>query len=420
MSVWSTDFKGCKYALGIDLGTTNSCVAMWRMEHHKAKVFKNFNRQRTFPSQVAFFGKDWDAAAGELVEKAAAQQAQITQTVLNVKRVMGLEFEDPSVAEEQEYRSYQFVPAQDEGRASRLQVKLSMNATGNGSAEEKTDSEPGLFYPEEVSAHILAHAKRIAEERMGQKITAAVVTIPAYFAHSQRKATRTAAFLAGFEKVRLLSEPTAGAMAYGLFVAGTKTVLVFDLGGGTLDTSLLSIDEGTVDVLATHGDSRVGGADIDKFVLEYVLDEVRTARKIERAKRTSSAPSKKTSLKDVARSLDIETLRKDCEKAKVALSTETSATVPVYPANGPGTLHKTRRAPECTVTISRSKLEAMCEPLFKKCIGSIDDCLKQAQKSETEVDEVVLVGGCTRIPSLRQRYVKARNVFVARLSNLRI
>eukprot|EP00750_Incisomonas_marina_P014968 INCI1804.1.p1 GENE.INCI1804.1~~INCI1804.1.p1 ORF type:complete len:521 (+),score=101.67 INCI1804.1:213-1775(+) len=448
-TVWSTDFKGCKYALGIDLGTTNSCVSLWRMDRQKAKVFKNFQGGKTFPSVVAFCGDDWSPVVGELVAVAREKGnvGPMTQTASDVKRVIGLDIDDGRVKEEQRFRPYCIVAAPElqhqlaQG-TSKLQLKLTMGpahapvqrgpnvssvGAANGTSGASTNDESdGYFYPEELSAHILQHAKRIAEEQVGEKINAAVVTIPAYFEHNQRKATRAAARLAGFEKVRLLAEPTAGAMAYGLFVAGKKTVCVFDLGGGTFDTSLLEIDEGKVEVLATHGNTRVGGADIDKMLVGHVLAEVQGRRREIRSKRTSSEPlpgkTNSLQLQDVARSVDMARLRADCEAAKIALSTVEEATVSVY------RLHRTSSGeaaadqqeaktdtptstragsdlsvPECTVTITREQLERMCSSLFDSCMRSIDDCLHEAELSEANIDEVVLIGGCTRMPDLRRR-----------------
>ncbi len=255
----------------------------------------------------------------------------------------------------------------------------------------------------------------------------------------------------------MLAEPTAGAMAYGLFVAGRKTVCVFDLGGGTFDASLLRIDEGTVEVLATHGDTRVGGSDIDKLVVEFALREVQQRRRRLRAERTSSSPAGGDTTADVARSLDTLALRRECEAAKIALSTQETAAIRVFwrrpaaaqlpaaaaaaagPKGGGGGARSTSittttttttttaaaaaaatatatpapaapavaPAEECTVELTRAQLDAMCAPLFDRCMSSVEDCLREAGKTPEEVDEVVLVGGCTRMPELRRRCVHA-------------
>jgi len=339
--------------IGIDLGTTNSVVAV--MEAGSPKVLINASGNRTTPSIVAFTDK------GERLVGQPAKHQQVTNpknTVFSIKRFMGRRHNE--VASEEK-----MVPYEVKGGADEL-VKVQVK-----------DKD---YTPQEISAMVLGDLKKTAEDYLGEKVTKAVITVPAYFNDSQRQATKDAGKIAGLEVERIINEPTAAALAYGLDKKSNEKVAVFDLGGGTFDISVLDIGDGVFEVMATNGDGHLGGDDFDQKIIDFLADEFKKQEGID--------------LRDDAMAL--QRLKEAAEKAKCELSTtqESNVNLPFITANEQGPKH-------LQVNISRSKFEGICADLFDRLKGPCQQAMKDAGLSGGDIDEVVLVGGSTRIPKVQ-------------------
>ena len=340
--------------LGIDLGTTNSCMSV--MEGGEAVVLENAEGARTTPSVVAF------TKTGERIVGQAAKRQAITNsknTVFSVKRFMGRRFDE--VREETKRVPYKVVKA----------------ANGDAHVQVEVGGETKTYSPQEVSAMILAKLKADAEAKLGEKITQAVITVPAYFNDSQRNATKAAGEIAGLEVLRIINEPTAASLAYGLDKKSNEKIAVYDLGGGTFDISALEIGDGVFEVLATNGDTHLGGDDWDNTIMDWIVEEF-----------------KKDTGVDLHNQPDaIQRIKEEAEKAKIALSStmDYEINLPFITADQSGPKHILKK-------LSRSKLEQLTDALFERTIGPVKACLKDAKVSEKDVDELVLVGGMTRMP----------------------
>ena len=340
--------------LGIDLGTTNSCMSV--MEGGEAVVLENAEGARTTPSVVAF------TKTGERIVGQAAKRQAITNsknTVFSVKRFMGRRFDE--VREETKRVPYKVVKA----------------ANGDAHVQVEVGGETKTYSPQEVSAMILAKLKADAEAKLGEKITQAVITVPAYFNDSQRNATKAAGEIAGLEVLRIINEPTAASLAYGLDKKSNEKIAVYDLGGGTFDISALEIGDGVFEVLATNGDTHLGGDDWDNTIMDWIVEEF-----------------KKDTGVDLHNQPDaVQRIKEEAEKAKIALSStmDYEINLPFITADQSGPKHILKK-------LSRSKLEQLTDALFERTIGPVKACLKDAKVSEKDVDELVLVGGMTRMP----------------------
>lgn len=345
-----------EYVLGIDLGTTNSCVAI--MEGSEAKVLQNSEGARTTPSVVAF------TESGEILVGQPAKRQAVTNhenTVSAAKRLIGRAFTDKETKEISERVSYKIVKAK------------------NGDAWVKIRNDD--YAPSQISAFVLKKMKETAEDFLGHKVTKAVITVPAHFNDSQRQATKDAGKIAGLEVLRIINEPTAAALAYGLDKTGAKTIAVYDLGGGTFDVSVLEIGDGVFEVKSTNGDTHLGGEDFDLRILQHLLDEF-----------------KKESGMDLSKDpLALQRLKEAAERAKIELSSsmETEINLPYITADATGPKH-------LLVKITRAKLEALVEDLIQKTIAPCKQALKDAGLSASDIQEVVLVGGMTRMPKVQE------------------
>ncbi len=340
--------------IGIDLGTTNSCVAV--MEGKDVKVIENAEGARTTPSMVAF------TESGErLVGQSAKRQAVTnpTNTLYAIKRLIGRNSDDPMVQ-----KDIGMVP-----------YKIVKNDTGAAWVEARGEK----YSPSQVSAFILQKMKETAEAYLGEKVTRAVITVPAYFNDAQRQATKDAGRIAGLEVERIINEPTAAALAYGLEKKGTGTIAVYDLGGGTFDVSILEIGDGVFEVKATNGDTFVGGEDFDMRIIEYLAAEF-----------------KKESGIDLRNDrLALQRLKEAAEKAKIELSSakETAINLPFITADASGPKH-------LTMKLTRAKLEALVDELVQRTVEPCKAALKDAGLTAGDIDEVILVGGMTRMPKV--------------------
>jgi molecular chaperone DnaK len=340
--------------LGIDLGTTNSCMAV--MEGGEPVVIENSEGARTTPSIVAF------AKSGErLVGQAAKRQAVTNSknTVFSIKRFMGRKFEEVT----------------DE--AKRVPYKIVKASNGDAHVEVEVGGERKTFSPPEISAMILSKLKADAESKLGEKITQAVITVPAYFNDSQRNATKDAGRIAGLEVLRIVNEPTAASLAYGLDKKKDEKIAVYDLGGGTFDISVLEIGEGVFEVKATNGDTHLGGDDWDNKVMDWVISEFRADTGIDLSKQSDA----------------LQRIKEEAEKAKIALSSsqEYEINLPFITADASGPKHIQKK-------LTRAKLEQLTDDLFERTIRPVKACLADAKLSENQIDELVLVGGMTRMP----------------------
>jgi len=341
-------------AIGIDLGTTNSCVAV--MEGSDARVIENSEGARTTPSMVAFSEGD-----ERLVGQAAKRQAVTNpeNTLFAIKRLIGRSFDDPTTKKDEDLVPYQIVKAD------------------NGDAWVQADGEK--YSPSQISAFILQKMKETAEAHLGEEVTEAVITVPAYFNDSQRQATKDAGKIAGLEVLRIINEPTAAALAYGLEKNETGTIAVYDLGGGTFDVSVLEIGDGVFEVKSTNGDTFLGGEDFDARIIEYLADEF-----------------KKESAIDLREDkLALQRLKEAAEKAKIELSSssQTEVNLPFITADQAGPKH-------LNIKLTRAKLEALVDNLVERTIGPCKAALKDAGLSAGEIDEIILVGGMTRMPKV--------------------
>jgi molecular chaperone DnaK len=340
--------------IGIDLGTTNSCVAV--MEGKTAKVIENTEGMRTTPSMVAFTDN------GERLVGQAAKRQAVTNpdnTFYGIKRLIGRRMSDPMVKKEMDLVPFHIIQGD------------------NGDAWVESRSKK--YAPSQISAFILQKMKETAEAYLGEPVSEAVITVPAYFNDSQRQATKDAGKIAGLEVLRIINEPTAAALAYGLEKKGSGTIAVYDLGGGTFDISVLEIGDGVFEVKSTNGDTFLGGEDFDKRVIDYLADEFKKEQGIDlRSDR-----------------LALQRLKEAAEKAKIELSSsmQTEVNLPFITANQSGPKH-------LNVKVTRAKLEALVDDLIQKTIDPCRNALKDAGLKASEIDEVILVGGMTRMPKV--------------------
>ncbi|MCX7886674.1 MAG: molecular chaperone DnaK [Verrucomicrobiae bacterium] len=342
--------------LGIDLGTTNSCMAV--IEGGEPMVIPNAEGGRTTPSVVAF------TKSGErLVGQAAKRQAIVNpkNTIYSIKRFMGRRYDE--VEQERKRVPYEVVRAPNGDAHVRVQV-------GN---ETKT------FSPPEISAMILAKMKADAEAYLGEKIEKAVITVPAYFNDAQRQATKDAGQIAGLDVIRIINEPTAASLAYGLDKKKDEHIAVYDLGGGTFDISLLSIGDGVFEVLATNGDTHLGGDDFDEAIMNWIIEDFKKEYGIDLKKQPDA----------------LQRIKEEAEKAKIALSSamEYEINLPFITADASGPKHIVKK-------LTRAKLEQLCDHLIERTIRPVEACLRDAKMTMDQVDELVLVGGMTRMPKV--------------------
>jgi molecular chaperone DnaK len=340
--------------IGIDLGTTNSVVAV--MEGGEPNVIANPEGGRTTPSVVAFT-KSGERLVGQVAKRQAITNPE--NTVYSIKRFMGRRFNE----------------VQSEIKTVPFKVTPGPNADVRVTALGKEYSPP------EISAMILQKMKDAAEQYLGEKVTEAVITVPAYFNDSQRQATKDAGRIAGLEVLRIVNEPTAAALAYGLDKKKDETIAVYDFGGGTFDISILEVGEGVVEVKSTNGDTHLGGDDIDKRVMDWIVEEFRKDQGIDLAKDRMA----------------LQRLKEAAEKAKMELSTvlETEINLPFITADASGPKH-------LAMKLTRARFEQMCEDIFQRSVGPVKQALQDASLTPDKIDEVVLVGGSTRIPRVQQ------------------
>src|SRR6478735_8003514 len=340
-------------AVGIDLGTTNSVIAVW--EGGEPTVIANSEGARTTPSVVAF------TESGErLVGQLARRQAILNPkgTISSVKRFIGRKFAE--VEQEAGQVPYDVVP--DENGNARIKVRGK------------------LYAPEEISAMILRKLADDAGRNLGEKVTEVVITVPAYFNDAQRTATKDAGRIAGLEVLRIINEPTAAALAYGLDKKKHETVLVYDLGGGTFDVSLLDVGDGVVEVRATAGDTHLGGDDFDRRIVDHLADEFKKDNGIDLRKDPQA----------------LQRLFEAAERAKIELSSvsQTQVSLPFITADAAGPKH-------LTTTLKRSTFESITADLVERCLGPVRQAMEDAKATENDIDEVILVGGSTRIPAVQ-------------------
>jgi molecular chaperone DnaK len=342
--------------IGIDLGTTNSCVAV--MDGSQAKVIENAEGARTTPSMVAFTN-DGERLVGQPAKRQAVTNP--SNTLFAIKRLIGRRFDDPTAKKDQELVPYQIVKAD------------------NGDAWVKAQDE--TYSPSQISAFILQKMKETAEAFLGEKVEKAVITVPAYFNDSQRQATKDAGKIAGLEVLRIINEPTAAALAYGLEKKKTGTIAVYDLGGGTFDVSVLEIGDGVFEVKSTNGDTFLGGEDFDNRIIEYLADEFKKEQGVDLRQDK----------------LALQRLKEAAEKAKIELSssTQTEVNLPFITADQSGPKH-------LNIKLSRAKLESLVDDLVQRTVGPCKAALKDAGVSAGEIDEVILVGGMTRMPKIQE------------------
>ena len=340
--------------IGIDLGTTNSVVAV--MEGGDPKVITNPEGGRTTPSVVAFT-KSGERLVGQVAKRQAITNPE--NTVYSIKRFMGRRF--------------------DEVQSEIKTVPYKVASGPNGDCRVVALGKD--YPPPEISAMILQKMRDAAEQYLGEKVTQAVITVPAYFNDSQRQATKDAGRIAGLEVLRIVNEPTAAALAYGLDKQKDETIAVYDFGGGTFDISILEVGEGVVEVKSTNGDTHLGGDDIDKRVIDWIVDEFHKDQGIDLSKDRMA----------------LQRLKEAAEKAKMELSTllETEINLPFITANASGPQHLSKK-------LTRARFEQMCEDIFQRSVGPVKRAIQDAGVSPEQIDEVVLVGGSTRIPRIQQ------------------
>ncbi len=342
--------------IGIDLGTTNSCVAV--MDGKSPKVIENSEGRNTTPSIVAFTD-DGERLVGQPAKRQAVTNPE--RTVFAVKRLMGRRYDDPMVEKDKKLVPYKIVRA------------------GNGDAWVEADGK--TYSPSQISAFVLQKMKETAEANLGQKVTQAVITVPAYFNDAQRQATKDAGKIAGLEVLRIINEPTAAALAYGLDKKKTGLIAVYDLGGGTFDVSILEIGDGVFEVKSTNGDTFLGGEDFDMRLVNYLADEFQKEQGI-----------------DLRRDkLALQRLKEAAEAAKIELSstTQTEINLPYITADASGPKH-------LTMKLTRAKFEALVDDLIQKTVEPCRLALKDAGHTASEINEVVLVGGMTRMPKVQE------------------
>ena len=342
--------------LGIDLGTTNSCMAI--MEGGEPVVIPNAEGARTTPSVVAF------TKSGERVVGQAAKRQAVTNprnTIFSAKRFIGRKFTE--VKEEAKHMPFKVV----EGKNADAYIEVQVG--------DKTEQ----FAPQQLSGFVLAKLKADAEAYLGEKITQAVITVPAYFNDSQRQATKDAGKIAGLEVLRIINEPTAASLAYGLDKKKDEKIAVFDLGGGTFDVSVLEIGDGVFEVKATNGDTHLGGDNWDEALISWLVENFKKENGIDLRKDPMA----------------LQRLKEEAEKAKIALSSTQAVDInlPFITADASGPKH-------LNIQLSRAKMEQICDSLFERCLQPFKNCLKDAELTSAQIDELVLVGGMTRMPKV--------------------
>merc|ERR1719506_1361401 len=339
--------------IGIDLGTTYSCVGIYK--NGRVEIIPNDQGNRITPSYVAFTDEE------RLIGEAAKNQATIqpTQTLFDVKRLIGRRFKDSTVQKDMKLLPFQIVDV-----SSKPQIKVKVNG------------EDKLMPPEEVSSMVLVKMKETAENYLGKEVKHAVITVPAYFNDAQRQSTKDAGTIAGMNVLRIINEPTAAAIAYGLDKKSEQNILVYDLGGGTFDVSLLTIDNGVFEVVATNGDTHLGGEDFDQRVMEHFIKvfNKKTGKDMGKDKRS------------------LQKLRKEVEKTKRALSSTHQARLEIEALYD---------GEDFSESLTRARFEELCGDLFKKTLGPVKNVMDDSGLKKTQVDEVVLVGGSTRIPKVQ-------------------
>ncbi len=342
--------------IGIDLGTTNSCVAV--MEGKEARVIENAEGRRTTPSMVAFT-ENGEMLVGESAKRQAVTNPQ--NTLFAIKRLIGRKFEDPTTKKDKDIVPYNIVKAEND--------------------DAWVEAHDKQYSPSQISAFILQKMKETAESFLGEEVKQAVITCPAYFDDAQRQATKDAGKIAGLEVLRVINEPTAAALAYGLDKSESKIIAVYDLGGGTFDISILEIGDGVFEVKATNGDTFLGGEDFDQRILGYLADEFKKDNGID----LRQDP------------LALQRLKEGAEKAKIELSStpETEVNLPYITADQNGPKH-------LNVKLSRAKLESLVDDLLQRTVDPCKAALKDAGLAAGEIDEVVLVGGMTRMPKVQE------------------
>ncbi len=348
--------------IGIDLGTTNSCVAV--MDGKDAKIIENTEGARTTPSMISF-SADGERLVGQPAKRQAVTNPE--NTLSAIKRLIGRRYDDPLTRKDQELVPYNIIKAD------------------NGDAWVEAHGEK--YSPSQVSAFILQKMKETAEKFLGEDVTQAVITVPAYFNDSQRQATKDAGKIAGLEVLRIINEPTAAALAYGLEKRGSGTIAVYDLGGGTFDISILEIGDGVFEVKSTNGDTFLGGEDFDGRIIDYLADEFKKEQGIDLR----------------ADKLALQRLKEAAEKAKIELSsaTQTEINLPFVTADQSGPKH-------LNIKLTRAKLEALVDDLVQRTVGPVKAALKDAGVSPGEVEEIILVGGMTRMPKVIET---VKNIF---------
>ena len=344
--------------IGIDLGTTNSAIAV--MEGGEPVIISTAEGGRLCPSVVGF-SKNGERLIGQVAKRQAVVNPE--NTVFSIKRLMGRRFDDPEVERAKEILPYKVVSGP------------------NGDARVHIPQTARTYTPQEISAQILRKLKEDAEAYLGEKVIQAVITVPAYFNDSQRQATKDAGQIAGLEVLRIVNEPTAAALAYGLDKKSSETIMVFDLGGGTFDVSILEVGDGVVEVRSTSGDTFLGGDDWDRRVVEHIVREFKKDQGIDLGQDRQA----------------LQRLQEAAEKAKIELSTvkETEVNLPFITADISGPKH-------LQMALTRAKLEQLTEDLVQRCVGPVEQALKDAKLSASQLDEVVLVGGATRMPMIQE------------------
>ena len=342
--------------IGIDLGTTNSCVAV--MDGKEPRVIENSEGARTTPSMVAFT-KDDERLVGQPAKRQAVTNPE--NTLFAIKRLIGRPFKDEQVQDMAKKAPFNIIEGE------------------NGDAWVEADGEK--YAPSQISAMVLQKMKETAEDFLGEKVTKAVITVPAYFNDSQRQATKDAGKIAGLEVERIINEPTAAALAYGLDKKSSGTIVVYDLGGGTFDVSVLEIGDGVFEVKATNGDTFLGGEDFDLRIIDYLADEFKKSDGID--------------LRDDK--LALQRLKEAAEKAKIELSStsQTEVNLPFVTADSSGPKH-------LQISLSRAKLESLVDDLIKRSIEPVKKALKDAGLKPSEVDDIIMVGGMTRMPKVTE------------------
>ncbi|AKC81908.1 molecular chaperone DnaK [Verrucomicrobia bacterium IMCC26134] len=342
------------YILGIDLGTTNSCMSV--MEGGEPVVIPNAEGARTTPSIVAF-SKNGERLVGQAAKRQAVTNPK--NTIFSAKRLIGRKFTE--VSEE----------------AKNLPYKVVAGKNGDAYIEVQVGDKAEQFAPQQIAAFVLGKLKADAEAYLGSKITDAVITVPAYFNDAQRQATKDAGKIAGLDVKRIINEPTAASLAYGLDKKKDEKIAVFDLGGGTFDVSVLEIGDGVFEVKATNGDTHLGGDNWDESLINWLVDSFKAENQIDLRKDPMA----------------LQRLKEEAEKAKIALSSTQSYDInlPFITADASGPKH-------LNLSLSRAKMEQICDSLFERCIAPFKNCLKDADLSSDKIDELVLVGGMTRMP----------------------